>query len=139
MNLLFIYNQVSELSQIEQGLSLQGHKIYVVRNLNDALNTLSRVKIDLILCELVSENIDGIQILRRFKTNQSLSSIPFVLISSVLTDDEDDKFFKKIGALGIIEKPITGKRVLEVIDNLINNPHLGFDSSRKAISDEEFF
>lgn len=139
MNLLFIYNQMNELSSVEQNLSIQNHKIYISQNLNEAMNTLSRIKIDIIFCDLVSENIDGIQILRRFKTSQTLSAIPFVFISSALTDEEDDKFFKKMGALGTIEKPVTSKGVQQIIDRLINKPELGFDANNKIISDEEFF
>ncbi|MGC8927758.1 MAG: response regulator [Myxococcota bacterium] len=139
MNLLFIYNNLSELKSIEQNLSSLNHKIYVVRNLQEAITTLSRIKIDIIFCDLLSERIDGIQILRKIKSSGSFSLIPLVLVSSSLTDEEDISFFRRLGALGIIEKPLTIKSIQSILENRLPNQELGFEySQHKMISDEEF-
>ncbi len=109
MNILFIYNKTAELTAIEQNLTGAGHRMYLARNYPEASETLTRIKIDLIICDLLSEKIDGIQIMRRVKSSDNLSGIPFVLVSSALRDDEDLVFFRKLGVAAIIEKPLTYK------------------------------
>lgn len=139
MNLLFIYYNLNELQPIEQNLSTLNHKVYAVRSFQDALDTLSRVKIDIIICDLLSERIDGIQILRKIKNLENYSNIPFVLASSSLRDEEDLAFFKKLGVYDIIEKPLNYKSIQSLIDKELPNLKLGFATEQqKIISDEEF-
>ncbi len=138
MNILFIYNNLNELSAIEQNLINAGHKMYIARNYSEASDILLRIKIDLIICDLLSEKIDGIQILRRVKSSQNLSRIPFIILSSTLKDDEDIAFFKKLGAAAILEKPITYKGFQTLIEKDLISQKLGFDSKNRVISDEEF-
>ncbi len=138
MNILFIYNNLSEINNIEQALNSGGHSIYTARNYNEASEVLLRVKIDLIICELISDRIDGIQILRRIKNSDNLANIPFVLVSSALKDEEDLSFFRKLGAISIIEKPLTYKSIQTIIEKYLTSQELSFDSRQKVLSDEEF-
>lgn len=138
MNILFIYNNISELSAIEQHLRTLNHRIYVAMGLNDAIPTLSRIKIDLIFCDLLSDRIDGIKIMRTLKSSENFYSIPFVLISSSLFSEEDISFFRKIGALSVIEKPIKFRSIQNILDSLLKNPELGFEVRQGLITDDEF-
>ncbi|MCX7959902.1 MAG: response regulator, partial [Deltaproteobacteria bacterium] len=138
MNILFIYNNLNEIKNIEQQINSAGHKIYTARNYKEASDVLLRIKTDIIFCELLSEKIDGIQILRRIKGSDNFVNIPFVFVSSTLRDEEDLSFFRKLGAESIIEKPITFKNIQNIIEKRLTTPELGFESRQKIISDEEF-
>ncbi|MCX7944537.1 MAG: response regulator [Deltaproteobacteria bacterium] len=138
MNILFIYSNLNEIKNIEPQLNLAGFKIYTSKNLNEATDVLSRVKIDLIICELVSNKIDGIQILRKMKTSKEYSDIPFVIATATMNDEEGRSFFKKLGATAIIEKPISYKTIQNIVDNNITSQELAFDQKQRILSDEEF-
>lgn len=138
MNILFIYNEISDINNIEQHLNNAGHKIFVAKNQPEALEILSRIKIDLIICEMISDKIDGVQILRKLKTSESYSHIPFALASSSLKDEEDISFFRRLGAITVIDKPITYKSIQNIIDKNITSQKLGFETRHKILSDEDF-
>lgn len=138
MDILFIYSNISELSTIEQHLRTLNHRIYVATGLNEAISTLSRIKIDLIFCDLLSERIDGIKIMRTLKSSENFCSIPFVFVSSSFFSEEDISFFRRIGALSVIEKPMKFRSIQNILDGLLKSPELGFEVRQEPITDDEF-
>jgi len=74
-------------------------------------------KIVAILSDIMMPNIDGIQFLKQVRGDETLKTIPFVLITAV-SDKEYIMQAKALHVNGYILKPVTFQRVLAKLQEL---------------------
>ena len=70
--------------------------------------------VDLIVTDLNMPKMDGENFIKRLKTNPGNGSIPVLVISSV-GDSAVENTLNGLGVLGIIKKPISPAKILEVL------------------------
>jgi putative two-component system response regulator len=93
-------------------------EVLEAKNGEDALKILkSRTDINLILLDIIMPIMNGIEMLKIVRSDESLSNIPVI----VLTTDETKKSEAlECGANDFIMKPVREKNVSEKIARLIN-------------------
>ena len=85
-------------------LKKEGFDILSASNGREAYNIFdSKVKIDLLLLDLMLPEIDGFSILEKIKKDQSLASIPVIVFSN-LSEEQDIKRAEKLGIKEFIVK-----------------------------------
>lgn len=96
-------------------LSREGYEVIAAQDGEECLQKLGEVKPDLILLDVMMPDIDGWEVSKRVKENQSTSSI-IVLILSVRGSEEDKKrSFEYAHADGHLTKPIDSKEIISTV------------------------
>lgn len=79
-------------------LKKEGFDIQTAANGDEAFKIIeSKVKIDLVLLDLMLPGIDGFEILKRIKQEKSISNVPVIVFSN-LSEEKDIDRAKKMGA-----------------------------------------
>lgn len=83
-----------------------------------AIERVKLVKPDLIVLDLMMPDLDGFQLLEKFKNDPATSKIPFIILSAI----HDNKIVKKALQYGVgayIKKPMNVEEVLKVVYDLL--------------------
>lgn len=87
---------------------LQGHGCAVdeARHGAEALNKARQAPPDLIISDLLMPVMDGYTLLRQWKADEQLQTIPFVVYTATYTEPEDERLALDLGADAFIVKPV---------------------------------
>lgn len=126
-HIFIIDDDVAILEVIQIILKDAGYTTTVVGE-GDVLKRISSERPDLILLDIWMSGLDGTQIARTLKQNESTSSIPIIMISA---NNEGVRLAKKSGADGFIAKPFEIDELLNVVARYLpdsNKPQRGASS-----------
>ena len=85
-----------------------------------ALSKLEKGKIDLIITDWIMNNMDGLDLARKVRSNADLMHIPMLMIT-VLDDKSDVEKALRSGINDFIKKPFTPEVFKNKIDKLLDN------------------
>ena len=87
---------------------LQGHGFAVdeARHGSEALDRAHRAPPDLIISDLLMPVMDGYTLLRQWKADEQLQTIPFVVYTATYTEPKDERLALDLGADAFIIKPV---------------------------------
>jgi two-component system chemotaxis response regulator CheY len=114
----------TEAIRMSVGFTLQeeGYEIVEAKNGQEALEKLKGAnKFDLILCDVNMPVMDGIEFLRKLKTDESYTSFKFTPIIMLTTESGEDKKNegKELGAKAWIVKPFKPDQLIKAVKTLI--------------------
>ncbi len=95
---------------------LKGYKIYVAKNGKNALKIAYEQQPDLILLDIVMPEMDGYEVLKKLKENESTVHIPVVFVSG-LSEEDDEARGLELGALDFITKPFKSNLIKARVHN----------------------
>jgi CheY-like chemotaxis protein len=112
-------------------LEAAGYTVSEASTVTDALNLLSKQRIDVIVLDVVMPGTDGLTFLRGLKAGDKLSTIPVVMLSA--SDDLDDQLQAMAGgALRYITKPSHRETLVKTVESVleeVRGPQGGHPSS----------
>ncbi len=123
MNILIIYDLAMNRAIIERILRMDGHVTVGASRLEDLNPLLSgKSRFDVVICELLRPEIDGIRIYKDYldmlaTSNERVRKLPFILIATAQTETSAArivvklKYAKEIGFFDIISKPLDHNRL----------------------------
>jgi len=76
--------------------------------------------VDLIISDLEMPNMDGLDLLKKVKSDPQLKKIPFLLLS-VYEDKESNAKFIEMGAFDYLTKPATPDVLAEKLEYIFSN------------------
>ncbi|NIO15954.1 MAG: response regulator [Deltaproteobacteria bacterium] len=95
-----------QVTYIDRGEDLKG----MARELNP----------ELIICDLTLPDVDGYEAVSELKKEQSLSSIPIILLAGSIEPFDED-LFRSSGADGVIFKPFDSQELLDKVGELLRD------------------
>lgn len=99
-------------------LEAAGYTVSEASTVTDALNLLSKQRIDVIVLDVKMPGTDGITFLRGLKAGDKLSAIPVVMLSA--SDDLDDQLQAMAGgAVRYITKPSHHELLVKTIESVL--------------------
>jgi EAL domain-containing protein (putative c-di-GMP-specific phosphodiesterase class I)/CheY-like chemotaxis protein len=102
------------------------HSILEASNGQEAIDMLNRfgAAVDIVFCDLMMPDMDGIQIVRRVATRATQPAFVFLsgANSALLTAAEDTARARGLRVLGTIQKPLTPTAVRQVLAHLGDKP-----------------
>jgi response regulator RpfG family c-di-GMP phosphodiesterase len=109
--ILCVDDELFNLSLLEAILVPEGYEIEKASNGKEAMEKILKEEIDLILLDVMMPEIDGFQVCRWVKENESLRNIPIIMLTA-LTSKEDRITAIKAGAEEFLSKPFDRGEVL---------------------------
>ena len=100
-------------SSLRDILEYEGYKVLDVDNGVDGLETLKKEKIDLVLCDIKMNKMDGMEVL---EAAREITDTPFIMISGHGTIETAVEAARK-GAYDFLEKPLDLNRLLITVRN----------------------
>ena len=117
-NILVIDDSNTNVVLLEAILSTQGHSIQTALSIKEALPIIKKQKPALILLDLLMPEISGYDFLAQMREDTYMKDIPVVVVSAV-TDDENIKMTKDLGAVEFITKPIDIPHLIELVSKYV--------------------
>ena len=142
MKILIVDDREENLYLLEALLKGNGHKVVSARNGIEALNELKKGSIDMIISDILMPKMDGYQLCRECKSNETLKKIPFIFYTATYTDKNDEEFALKLGAEKFIVKPVEPDMFINIIRGVVRNAEEGKIMSKKkkpALKEKETF
>lgn len=116
---ILVVDDDPEILEYIRGELSEWYKLDGAANGKEALQALLAKHYDLVISDIVMPVMDGISLLKNIKTNDIISDIPVILLTSKSDAADRLEGFKK-GADAYLPKPFDIKELRVVIDNLVN-------------------
>ena len=106
MKILIVDDEEMNRYFLETCLKSAGYAVLSARNGSEALEKLKSKSIDMIISDILMPKMDGFQLCKTCKANNTLKDIPFLFISSSYIDKKDEEFAMRLGAERLVVRPI---------------------------------
>jgi len=105
-------------TNIETLLELLGDKYDILASVDGkgALELVKEEKIDLILLDIMMPEMDGFEVIKQLKSNETTKNIPVIFITAKTDEDSIEKAYE-LGGVDYITKPFRAREVLSRISN----------------------
>ncbi|GAF04536.1 hybrid sensor histidine kinase/response regulator transcription factor [Saccharicrinis fermentans] len=101
-----------------KGILENQYMVFTAGNGLEALKLIKHRKVDLILCDWLMPQMDGVMLCEKIKENKRWQQIPFILITALSNESHQIKALQK-GADDFISKPFSNRLLLTKVNNLI--------------------
>jgi DNA-binding response OmpR family regulator len=112
--ILVVEDQPAMQRSIQIGLEMSGYKVVVAADGIEALDTLNRQPVDLILADVAMPRLNGYQLYERLRQEPRWVPIPFVFVSARGLDS-DVRYGKGLGADDYLIKPFQLEDLLAIV------------------------
>src|SRR4030043_1779245 len=117
--ILLVDDEVDLVKTIKFSLELEGYKVLVSYNGEDALNQSRKENPDLILLDIMLPKLDGYKVCRLLKFDEQHKHIP-ILMMTAKTQEKDKLMGKETGANEYITKPFDMEELMEKVKTYLN-------------------
>jgi|GEM_PF-648821 len=132
-NILILNNDASYSIELAFILEKNLYKCHISSTANSVIELAEFNKIDLIICGLALNDIDGSSVIRKVKENNSTRNIPIIILGS-----EYNSFFSRkvinMGADDYLNKSFDLEEVLRVVDSRISRVRTAKAAQLKTIN-----
>ena len=118
--ILVVEDELLLLQNIVSILEFNGFNTLKASNAMDAISLAKNNIPHLILSDVMMEKVDGFELLRMIKDNESTKNIPFIFLSA-LADIADKNKGISAGANTYLTKPFSGKELIKTINQYLVN------------------
>ena len=96
------------------------YDVFPVPSAEKLFDILEKVTPDVILLDVYMPDMDGIDIIKRLKTDKNYANIPVIFVSSA-DDEQRVSEYLKLGACSNLAKPFDAKEINSCIENCLSN------------------
>jgi len=125
--ILVVDDNAANREMLSRRLEREGHRVELADSGRAALNLLRSRRMDLVLLDVMMPEVDGFEVLRQLKSDESLRDIPVLMISAL---DEIDSVVRciELGAEDYLPKPF---------DPVLLRARIGACLEKKRLRDRE--
>jgi len=134
--ILCVDDETSNLNILEAVLAPRGYEVLLAENGKEALEHISKQKIDVVLLDVMMPGMNGYDVCKRVKEDERYRNIPVVMVTALTSKEERIKSIEA-GAEDFISKPFDHTELLTRIKMLLKmkDLHDSLDSAYAKITD----
>ncbi|MBN8828975.1 MAG: response regulator [Sphingobacteriia bacterium] len=119
MNIVLIDDEITYHSTLSLCSLVNGYNLMAFLSPKEGLQYIfaNSENIDIILLDLMMPEIDGIEVLKRLKNNNSTANIPVIIQTGIANPNATNQCMA-LGAKACITKPYFPKIITEAIQNI---------------------
>ena len=117
---LLVEDEKNIILGVRTCLDAVGYRVHVEQNGEQALEYIQSRKPDLVLLDLMLPKVDGFEVLKRIKEDDSTKKIPVIVLTAKVSQ-EDQKRAKDLGADFYMTKPFRPQELWDRIKEFL--PH----------------
>jgi len=137
MKILIVDDIKENLYLLETLLKASDYQVVTAKDGAEALGELKKDSIDMIISDILMPKMDGFQLCRECKKDDSLKKIPFVFYTATYTEKKDEEFALSLGAEKFIVKPQEPQAFLNILEEVIEEHKKGVLIAPKEPTKEE--
>jgi len=118
--ILVVDDSTTNVVLLDAILSEKGYKIIKALSAMEAYACIEKSLPNLILLDLLMPQINGFDFLKKVKADVRTQNIPVIVISAV-TNPDDIRLTKNLGAAEFVEKPINIQNLKEMVEKMLDN------------------
>lgn len=99
---------------VNEFLSAQGYEVQTVESGSECLNQVTEKKPDFVVLDLLMPEMNGIEVLKKLRSNPNTSEVPIVMMSSDF-DSEAIANSYNVSADGYVQKPFGMRDILSAL------------------------
>lgn len=111
-------DSLSVRKAIEHMLGPRGHRVTGGGSGEQALAELAEATPDLVICDIVLPDADGLEICRFVRGQRRLRSVPVIAISGIV-DEDVRRRSRDAGADAVLRKPFSGDDLVRQVEDLL--------------------
>jgi len=125
------------LEVIEHNLSREGYAVFSATNGGDGLQMVKSKTPDLVLLDLMLPGMDGIEVCRKLKSNNSTKHIPIIMVTAK-GEESDIVLGLGIGADDYVVKPFSPKELVSRVKAVLRRglPKDSEETKERIVHDE---
>lgn len=109
--ILTVDDEAHILELLKYNLETNGYSVVQAESGEEAMEILEKTKVDAVLLDLMLPNIDGLEVLRRIRTNLNTKKLPVIMLTA--KSEEFDKVLGlEMGADDYVAKPFGIREIL---------------------------
>ncbi len=140
MRILIVDDIEENLYLLETLLKGNGYKVVTAKDGVEALSRLKEESIDMIVSDILMPRMDGFQLCRECRKDDSLKKIPFIFYTATYTEKKDEEFALGLGAEKFIVKPVEPEVFLQILKEVIEEHKKGaLVALKEPIKEEEIY
>ncbi len=121
-HILIVDDKEDNLYMLQALLQGSGYEVVTAVHGAEALVKARKRPPDLVVSDLLMPVMDGYTLLRRWKLDDSLKDIPFVVYTATYTEDSDRKLALEMGADAFVLKPTEPEEFIRMVGEVLRQP-----------------
>lgn len=117
--ILIVDDDTFSRSILELMLQKAGHEVHISGDGSDALQQARIKPPDLIITDVMMPVMDGFELCRQCKADQTLKHVPIILYSSDYVDRQEQQLGLELGACRYLLKPTPPEVLIKVLDEVL--------------------
>lgn len=117
-NILLVEDEEMLVNVLATVLEDEGYKVCKSTSAEEALNTVSAFKPDLIISDVRLPQKDGFAMLKEMRSDISISSVPFICLTA-LDDTQTQQRAKTLGAAAYMTKPFDVDDLVKLVRQVL--------------------
>ncbi|PCI04943.1 MAG: response regulator [Flavobacteriaceae bacterium] len=117
--ILIVDDEPNIVMSLEYLFKKEGFQVFIARDGEEALATISRDMPDLVLLDVMMPKVDGYQVIQYLKATEKLKNIKVIFLSAKSKTSDIEKGLS-LGADKYIAKPFSTKKLVKEVKELVN-------------------
>jgi CheY-like chemotaxis protein len=114
INILIVDDDQAQALMLATFLGKHGYKCWTSPDPVEAMDTLAKEKVDLVITDLMMPHIDGISFTQQIHAMPRFKNLPVILITAYPSEELSDKGMRK-GVAMTLHKPLELTKLLDLV------------------------
>ncbi len=119
MKILIIDDDHNNRHLLQEVLSLHGYEVVSAENGDEGLRKIQEERPDLVITDVLMSGVDGFQLLREIRRDDTLKDMPVIFYTGTYLDREDQDLAREIGVSRYLLKPTLPSEIVKVVREVL--------------------